>query len=355
MMTSLERVAAAIQFKEADRVPAVPIVCGAARRVYGISYSEWCQDEELCAKAWLQSQELFGYDAFVTLVDLSVEAADFGQEVQYPYDDTPHPNYNNPIITCVDDYLTKVKRIDFATAPRMQKNVKMHEILMNERGATVPVVGFVFGPLGILSMMRGAEKLFVDCVKHQKEVIAAEEVITEVLIDYVKALCKTGCQSIMLDTLFASNCIMSKKLWNQVEAPFAKKLADTIRECGSMVSVHNCGGGVYIDAQLEAMEPSFFSYACMPPDCKDMHELKAKYATGPWVPGKNTCLVGQLIPATHLFLGTPEMIKAEAKIEIDAMAKGGGYMLAPGCEFPPNGSFLNLVAFMEAAELHGKY
>jgi uroporphyrinogen decarboxylase len=354
-MTSIERCVAAVQFKEADRVPCVPIICGASRRVYGISYAEWAQDPELCAKSWIQSQQLFGYDAFVTLTDLSVECSDFGQEVIYPADDTPHPNYDNPLITCPEDYLTKVCRIDFSKAPRMQKQVKLHEILMNEVGNKVVVVAFVFAPLGILSMMRGAEKLFVDCVKHQKEVIAAEAVITEVLIDYIKALAKLGCHSIMLDTLFASGCIMSKKLWTAVEAPFARKLADTIRECGSLVSVHNCGDNVYFDAQIEAMEPSFLSYACMPADCKTWPEVKAKYATGPWVPGKNTCIVGHLSPATHLFLGTPADIKAEAKIEIADLAKGGGYMLAPGCEFPPNGTFLNLVALMEAAELYGKY
>jgi uroporphyrinogen decarboxylase len=354
-MTSLERCVAAIQFKEADRVPCVPIICGAARRVYGINYAEWCQDEELCAKAWIQAQEMFGFDAFVTLVDLSLEAADFGQEVIYPMEDTPHPNYDNPIITSPDDFVTKVKPIDFSKAPRMQKNVKMHEILMNEKGSSVAVVGFVFGPLGILSMMRGAEKLFVDCVKHKKEVIAAERVITDVLKEYIRALCKCGCHSIMLDTLFASGSIMSKKLWKEIEGPFAKELADTIRECGKLVSVHNCGNNVYLDAQIEAMEPSFLSYAYLPDDCKTWPEVKAKYATGPWVPGKNTCLVGHLSPATHLFLGNPDEIKAEVKIEIADMAKGGGYILAPGCEFPPNGSFINLMALMEAAELYGRY
>lgn len=354
-MTSLERSVAAIQFKEADRVPCVPIICGASRRVYGISYAEWAQDHELSAKSWLQSQEMFGYDAFVTLVDLSLEANDFGQEVIYPADDTPHPNYDNPLVTCPDDFVTKIKRFDPTKGERMSKNIKMHEILMNEAGSKVAVVGFVYGTLGILSMMRGAEKLFVDCMKHKKEVMAAQEVICDVLVDYIKALCKTGVHSIMLDTLFASGCIMSKRLWKEVEAPFAKRLADTIRECGSIVSVHNCGNNVYLDAQIEAMEPSFISYAYLPDDCKTWPEVKAKYATGPWVPGKNTCLVGHVNPATHLFLGNPAEIKAECKAEIDVMAKGGGWILAPGCEFPPNGSFINLMALMEAAELYGKF
>jgi uroporphyrinogen decarboxylase len=355
-MNSLERCAAAIQFKEADRVPVVPIICGASRRVYGISYAEWCQDEELCAKAWIQSQDLFGYDAFVTLVDLSLEAADFGQEVIYPAEDTPHPNYDNPLVTCPDDFVTKIKRIDpLKPGTRMAKNVKMHEILMNEKGKDVAVVAFVYGTLGILSMMRGAEKLFVDCMKHKKEVIAAQEVICQVLEDYIEALGKLGCHSIMLDTLFASGCIMSKRLWKEIEGPFAKRLADKIRAVGSMVSVHNCGNDVYIDAQLEAMEPAFLSYAYLPDDCKSWPEVKAKYCTGPWVPGKNTCLVGHLSPATHLFLGNPDEIKAEAKAEIDVMAKGGGWILAPGCEFPPNGSFINLAALIESAELYGRY
>lgn len=354
-MNSLERCVAAIQFKEADRVPCVPIICGASRRVYGITYAEWAQDYELCAKSWLQSQELIGYDAFVTLVDLSLECADFGQEVVYPIEDTPHPNYDNPLVVTPEDFFTKIQYFDCTKSTRMGNNIKLHEILMNERGATVPVVAFVYGTLGILSMMRGAEKLFVDCMKHKKEVMAAQETICKVLEDYIRALAKTGVQSIMLDTLFASGCIMSKRLWKEVEGPFAKRLADVIRECGCLVSVHNCGNDVYLDAQIEAMEPAFISYAYLPDDCKTWPEVKAKYATGPWVPGKNTCLVGHLSPATHLFLGTPEEIKAEAKAEIEVMAPGGGWMLAPGCEFPPNATFLSATALMEAAELYGRY
>ena len=37
----------------------------------------------------------------------------------------------------------------------MKELIKCCEILMNERGSTIPVMGFVFGPLGVLSMMRG--------------------------------------------------------------------------------------------------------------------------------------------------------------------------------------------------------
>ena len=56
-----------------------------------------------------------------------------------------------------------------------------------------------------------------------------------------------------------------------------------------------------------------------------------------------------------MFLGTPEEVKMECKRQIEALNKGGGFILATGCEFPPNGSLMNAIAMMEAAELYGKY
>ncbi len=289
-MTGLERIVHMLQHKEADRVAAGPLVCGASRRVYGCTYAEWAQDGELAGKCMVQAAELVRPDGVLSLVDLSVEAADFGQEVIYPCEDTPHPNYDNPFIKTPDDYL-KIQRIDVAKAPRMQEMIKYCDIMATELAKHTAVMGFVYAPLGILSMMAGAERVFRDCMKNQDYVIKAMEVINEVLIDYIKALCKVGVHAIVLDTLFASQCIMSKKLWRATEFPFAKKLADTVRECGALPIVHNCGNGVYFDIQIEAMAPAAISFAYMPDDCKDDAELKAKY-------GDKTCLIGYVSPAT---------------------------------------------------------
>ncbi len=262
-------------------------------------------------------------------------------------EDTAHPDYDKPFITGPDDY-AKIERIDVAKAPRMQEMIKYMDIVANEKAATVPIMGFVYGPLGILNMMRGAEKLFKDCYKHPEEVIAAEEVITDVLIDYIKALSKTGIHAIVLDTLFASQSIMSKKMWKKMEGPFTTRLADAIRANGMMVMVHNCGNGIYFDVQIEAMEPVAISFAYTPDDCETMADAKAKW-------GKKTCLCGYASPATYAFLGSPEEMKMECKKEIEELGKDGGFILATGCEYPPNGSLMNAIAMMEAAELYGKY
>lgn len=249
-MTGLERIGTVLQGGIPDRVPAAPLICGASRRVYGCTYAEWSQDGELMAKSMIQAHDLIGFDGILGLVDLSVEAADFGQAMIYPTEDTAHPDYDNPFITGPDDY-SKIKRIDVAKAPRMQEVLKYMDILCNEKAATAAIMGFVYGPLGILNMIRGAENLFKDCYKHPEEIIEAEKVITEVLVDYIKAMGKTGVHAIVLDTLFASQSIMSKKMWQKMEGPFTKILADAIRDNGMMVMVHNCGNGIYLMPRLK--------------------------------------------------------------------------------------------------------
>lgn len=346
-MTPLERVGTVLQGGLPDRVPAVPMIGGASRRVYGVTYDEWAQDGELAAKCMLQANELIGPDGVLAFFDLSVEAADFGQEMTFPVEDTPHPNYDNPFIKSPDDYVN-IERIDPTRSPRMKESLTYCDILANELGSTVPVMGFCYGPLGILSMMRSGERLFVDCMKYPENVIKGCEIITDVLIDYVKVMTKTGVHVVAVDTLFSSQSIMSKKLWQKIEAPFASKLTNAIREGGAMVMVHNCGNGPYFDAQIEAMEPVAMSFAYTPDDCGDMKEAKEKYSD-------KTALCGYIDPARYMFLGSPDDVKEECKRQIEELAGGGKFILSTGCEFPPNGSLLNAMAMMEAAELYGKY
>jgi uroporphyrinogen decarboxylase len=60
--------------------------------------------------------------------------------------------------------------------------------------------------------------------------------------------------------------------------------------------------------------------------------------------------------ATDLFLtGTKEEIEQAVKECIDIGAKGGAYILAPGCGIPPDTPAEKIHAFMEARKKYGSY
>ncbi len=343
-LSSLERVVTAFRNKQPDRVPVTPILCSGARQIAGISFPDFALDAAKASQVFVDGFEFVGGDFVILLLDLSVEAADFGQAMIYPEESTPRPDYDKPIIKDPDDYV-RITTIDFSQARRMQEFVKLCRLTVEKIGLRGIVSGFVFGPLGVLGMMRGAEAMFRDCLLYPDKVKKACETITEVLIEFVQAQCETGIGAIAIDTLFASRNGLSKTLWEEIEGPFAREISKAITEKGIITGIHNCGHDPFFDAQIRSMHPGFISFAHLPDDCPTPDELKERY-------GDQVTLVGH-IPTPLLITGSPAQVMDACRKQIDDYAKDGGYVLAPGCEYPPNISLDNALAMIRAAEKYG--
>ena len=345
-MNSQERIAAALSHREADRVPVCPILAGITRKLTGVSYPEWSQNAEACAAAFLKAAETFDLDCIVTLIDLSVECDAWGQKIVYPEDCAAHPDYSQSVVRDIDGY-SAVKKADYRHSRRMMMHIDVCRRLVAGLNGKKPVVAFVFGPLGVLSMLRSQQELYLDLYDDIEAVKSAAREINETLKEYVSALIKTGVSAVMLDTLFASGSIMSKEMWDEVEGPLVEELADHIRAEGAAVMIHNCGKKIYFDAQIRRMHPVAISFLYPPDDCADFAECKEKY-------GREVTLIGCVTPANAI-CGTDEEWDAECAAMIDLFAKDGGFILATGCEYPVNASFDRAERMIEIAKTHGRY
>lgn len=345
-MTSMERVLLAMQNKQPDRVPVYPILSGITRKLTGVSYPVWSNDADACANALLKSAEDFELDCLVTLIDLSVECDAWGQKIIFPENEAAHPDYSDCVVQDIEDY-EKIKKVDYRTSKRMMMHIDVCKKLVAEKKGQMPIIAFVFGPLGVLSMMRGQQDMYMDLYDDPDAVKEAVGQVNETLKEYVAALCETGVDGVMLDTLFASGSIMSKDMWCEMEGEYAAELADVIREHGCLPMIHNCGQRVYFDVQIESMKPAAISFLYPPDDCKDFAECKEKY-------GDKTFLIGCVTPANAV-IGTDEEWDQQCRDQIDAMAKGGGFMLATGCEYPANASFDRAQRMIDIAKTYGKY
>jgi uroporphyrinogen decarboxylase len=301
---------------------------------------------DVCAEAYLAVTEKYDLDIICTLIDLSVEAADFGQRLIYPENEAAHPDMRDQLIKDIADY-RHLEPINPRRTPRMSGHIRLCDTLVRKKGKEVPVVAFIFGPLGILSMLRGQTNLFLDLYDEPTVIHQALEVVTDTLIEYCGALMETGVHAIMLDTLFASQSIMSKSMWMEMEGRYVQRIADYIHDQGCMVMVHNCGHGIYFDVQIETMRPQAISFLHLPDDCESFEELKEKY-------GQQTTLVGH-IPPTWLLSASVEDVDRECQIQLERYKHGGGYILATGCEYPANLELDKAEAIVEAAKKYGRY
>ncbi len=345
-MNSIERMTLTLQHKEADHVPCYPLINSVSRKTLGISYEEWTKDVDKCAESIIRATDEIGCDAMCTLVDLSIEAAVWGQELLYFEDKAACPNHEKHVINDVDEYET-LPRIEYKDAERMVEHVYLAKKLFEARGHEKPIVGFMLGPLAILGMLRGMEDLFVDMLTDPDEVKKALATITYTLKDFAREFVRAGCTGVMFDTLFAAQSIMRKEMWDEFEGPLVEELANIVREEGGLAMVHNCGKGVYFDVQIKRMKPALFSFNLIPDDCTDMADIKAKY-------GDKVTLMGHIDPA-WLFQSTEEELRELCRKQIDTYKKDGGFVLATGCEYPAPLDFTKAKIMVEEARNYGKY
>lgn len=344
-MNSLERVKLTLQHKEADRVPVYPLINSVSRKTLGISYEEWTKDVGLCAQAIIETTDQLDLDIITSLVDLSVEAADWGQEMLYFEDKAAAPS-NNKLIKSPEEYL-KIKKINPRETPRMSAHIELCKKLVDAKGKEKAIVGFVFGPLGIASMLRGVELFFMDLITSPDEVHACVREITETLKELCTALIETGVHAIMFDTLYASSTIMSETMWEEFEGVYIKEIADHIHSQGCMVMIHNCGEGPYMEAQIDRLNPIAFSFNHMDKGLSSFEEMKEKHK------GKLT-LIGHIDPG-WMMTATLDEVEEESKKQIDIFKEGGGFVLATGCEYPASMNFDAAEVIVKTAKTYGKY
>ena len=368
-MTSLERVAGhALEHKEGDRCPVAPVMANSCCRMTGVTFPEFAKDAYLAFQAFVATAEVIGHDVIVPLIDLSIDGEGFHigerrQAIKYPEHDAARVDYDKPLITSPDDY-ERLEGFDCKEIGRRSRYISdlAHYLTtyFQEQGTRLgnknPNTPVIYGPLGVLGTLRGVERLFVDVRKSPEKVRVALDVITDELCEQVKAICESGCAVLYMITLFSGNVLMSKKAWNEAEAPWLARMAETIRQSkGSRVGIHNCINGPYFEEIINCVKHTPrnpFSFAYVPDDCENADDPDAAVKEK-W--GQKVTLFGYVVPATFAYLGTPQEMYNESCRLLDKCMKGGGYVLSCGCEYPPNGPFINAIAQCAAAHECGRY
>ena len=345
-MTHMERVLTAMSHKEPDYIPVYPILSGVSRKLVDATYEEWSNDADICARSLIKSAEDYDLDCICTLIDLSVECDAWGQKLVFPANEAAHPDYDNLIIEDIEDY-AKIKKVDYRGSKRMMMHIDVCKKLVEAKKGELPIIAFVFGPLGTLSMMRSQQEMYMDLYDDPDAVKDAVKAVNDTLKDYCAALADTGVDAIMFDTLFASGSIMSPKMWCEFEGEYIKEICDMLHDRGVNVMIHNCGKDIYFDEQIKYMDPCAISFLYPPKGCKSFAECKEKY-------GDKLTLIGAVTPASAA-IGTDEEWIAECKSNIDDMKAGGGFILATGCEYPANASFDRAKIMVDIAKTYGKY
>lgn len=347
-MTSLERMMAMISGETVDRVPVLPLVTAASRFLFkGVTYREYETNVDVIMKCQLEAQELIGYDGIQCFSgDLCVESSDFGGKTIFPLDDVAYPDPRNWIIKTPKDYKV-VRKFSWDKAKRMKKQIELVRRAAEARGDTMLIGGYTIGPMGVLVRLREPSNLVRDWVYNKEELHEALDFVTDVLVEYAEKQVEAGARSFMVPTVLAQTEIMSRDMWEELDAPYQKRIMEAATKAGAFYMCHNCGHGMYLDLLVKWLKPIAIQFAYLPYDCKTENEFIEKYS--------NEVIPYGYVDTSLLALGSPSEVLAESKRQIEVFRKSKrGYVLGSACEYPTSAQLYNALAMVKAARTYGR-
>ncbi len=342
-MNSIERVGAAIELREADRVPVDLHDFQVAARASGLPMSEIFRDGALLAEAMLTAWREFGHDMILLENGTACSAEACGMEVRYG--DDMAPVVGRPIL----DSLSKVVDLQvpdpYVTFP-MSEILKATRILAREIGDKAWICARADqGPMDLAAELRGMSEFMMDLATGEEEdrIHALLDYARRVATRYAYALMESGGRSTSIGEPIAGPAMISPRQYRHYPWIHERRMVTELKEHGIILHLHICGNTERITDDFLATGAQVLEI-----DHKtDAARLKAAARD-------SACLLGN-IDTNVLALGSVEEVDAACHDLIDACKVGGGFILGPGCAMAPTTPSENIHALVESAKKYGTY
>ena len=326
-----------MRLEEPDRIPILNWNAWCANLI-GVKTSEIHQKAETWVKAQLTSLEKFDTDCLMGLSDAALEAQAMGAIAKIPEWNIP---YSEPIVRNAED-VDKLEVPDPKKDGRLPVALKAVEILSKEAKGKIYVSGNACAPFTMAGILIGAEQLAYSLVKDLDFVKKCMDFSLRHAKVWIKAQVDAGADQIITWDPFGSGDLFSVKHYKELVLPYAKKISEIIKRFGGKYAhhYHICG-----DTNDRLSEIGEVGASIVSLDEKDDMNLVKKTL------GVKTCLAGN-VKTNTLLMGTPEQVELDTRECVKKAARGGGYVIWPGCDVPLDSPVKNVEAMVKVGREH---
>lgn len=345
-MTGLERVRAAIEGRDSDRLPAMPILHSGLPPLFNIPLGAYYSDAKCMADAIIQGHRTFGYDGVQLSLGVTGEAQALGARIDQPPDAGPILR-QRLLATLFDDgsditrALSQLREIDPSRHGRMPLYYEAVSRTVESIGTSAFVLSLLRGPLLAASQLCGVEPLLIAMIECPDLVQTVLEFTTELAIHLAGWLVKSGAHGLMLGEATCSPNFISPRMYRALVQPRHKKLIAACRLQGwDVVGLHICGN----------ITPIFDDIVDTGVDIVDVdYQVPVEQATASV--SNRVTLRGNLDPSSVFRFSTPDAIRGATRDLIQAARECPKWILSSGCDIPPGTPEQNIHAFMDAVNI----
>ncbi len=242
------------------------------------------------------------------------------------------------------------------TDPRWMASVRERAQLLRESSDYFVIGRMVtsHGPFQTACDLRSTDQFLMDLALNPEFAHALLQRVTDTIDGLLKRYLEAGGQYLDMVELpgddYASNTntLVSMGTFRQFFKPHLKRLVETVKSYRDDLRVMFHSDGMVATLLPELIEIGVDVVHPLEPVPKmDLAKIKADF-------GDQLSFLGA-IDISHAMPSTVEAVTQEAKLRISQLARGGGYILAPSNHLQPDVPPENVVALFEAARRFGRY
>ena len=321
-MGSVERVGAAIDLRETDRVPVDLHSFQRAAYATGLPMSQVFRDGALLAEAMIADWREFGHDMVLLENGTGCNAEACGVEVHYRDDTAP-----------------------VAGEPVLRSLSEVGELQVPDPYVTFPMSEILKATRILAAQLRGMNEFMMDLATGEDEQLihALLDYARRVATRYAYALIECGGRSTSIGEPMAGPAMISPRHYRRYPWAHERRMVKELRDQGIILHLHICG-------DTDRITDDFIATGA--PVLEIDHKTDATRAKAATL--GRTCLLGN-IDTNLLVFGTPGEIDIACEALISTCKQGGGFILGPGCALAPTTPADNIHALVESARRYGSY
>ena len=388
MMTGRERIMAAMNLRQPDRVP---VMCQLSMGHYllnlDMSPARYWTENDLLVAAYVELADRYRFDGI--LVNLPgrdpqvrryierIERTDDGEVIHYtdggrcvcPADDLAlHMEGTRMDIADIDPGLLfyedphtpgglKTPPFYYDLEPYQWRGEQLFhdhvfaiiDGVLEAVGDRLSVHGEVFSPFTQLMERAGYENALMALLQMPEKVHAILQAYTDGTCLLAQKQAARGVDAVLISSAFAGGGFISRAMYEQFVLPYERQVAEAVHQTAAKVYTHTCGA---IGDRLELMAASGIDGVDTmdPPPLGDTDLADAKQRIG-----DRLFLKGNIDSVNVLLNGSADAVREDARKKLDAAMAGGGYILSSACAVAPRVPPENLMVLAEVADQWGRY
>ncbi len=339
-MRSLERVRGLIAGRPVDHLPVQPVIMMFAAKHMGIPFIDYTRDGQQMAAAQSKLVHDFGIDCLLTCSDPAREVIDIDGEGSIKWFQDQGPAICEERAALREKSRLKTFRIpDPLGGGRMHDRIKAIEIMHQEFGGEVSLVGWVEGPLALAAELRGLTRAMMDFLDDRAFMKDLLDFTAEVAVNYAEAQIQAGADTIGMSDAAAS--MMGPQHYSEFLFPRQLRVVESIRQAHPevIVRLHMCGNTDPLIPQMKQLPVQVFELD------SPTNLAAARSCLGP-----DRVILGNVSTITDMLEGTPDQVY-QASRRCHEIA-GKAHIVGTGCEVPPATPPENLHAMVRYSQEH---